>query len=199
MPGRVFVDVDTQYDFMSPDGRLYVGGAEKIVENLRRLSEFARLRKIPVIAAADAHTPDDPEFERFPPHCVHGTPGAERIPETARPEAAVIPPKGAEDAVAQFQRAGAVVLQKRDFPVFANPSADAIIDSVGDAEFVVYGVATDYCVRADVLGLLDRGKRVTVVVDAIQPIYAQAGEAALAEFRRRGAKLATTAEVCAEC
>ena len=198
MPGRVFVDVDTQYDFMSPDGRLYVGGAEKIVENLRRLSEFARLRKIPVIAAADAHTPDDPEFERFPPHCVHGTPGAERIPETARPEAAVIPAKGAEDAVAQFQRAGVVVLQKRDFPVFANPSADAVVESVGDAEFVVYGVATDYCVRADVLGLLDRGKRVTVVVDAIQPIDLQAGEAALAEFRRRGAKLATTAEVCAE-
>ena len=198
MPGRVFFDVDTQYDFMSPDGRLYVGGAEKIVENLRRLSEFARLRKIPVVAAADAHTPDDPEFERFPPHCVHGTPGAERIPETARPEAAVIPPEGAEDAVAQFQRARVVVLQKRDFPVFANPSAEAIIDSVGDAEFVVYGVATDYCVRADVLGLLDRGKRVTVVVDAIQPIDLQAGEAALAEFRRRGAKLATTAEVCAQ-
>ena len=83
----VFFDVDTQADFMNPTGSLYVKGAETIVPNLKKLMDFARANNIPVLSSADAHAPDDPSFSEWPPHCVVGTPGQFRIPETSFPSA----------------------------------------------------------------------------------------------------------------
>src|SRR5260370_26346021 len=82
-------DVDTQYDFMKADGKLYVPDAEQITRNLKRLSEFAHGHDIPIVASADDHLPSDPEISAtpdwtstFPPHCLRGTPGQRKIPET---------------------------------------------------------------------------------------------------------------------
>ena len=77
-----FWDVDTQRDFIDEDGRLAVPGAAEIVPNLRKLTDFATGHGIPIVASADAHSPDDPEFEQFPPHCVAGTAGEEKIAAT---------------------------------------------------------------------------------------------------------------------
>src|SRR5439155_24495243 len=73
--------VDVQADFMLPGGKLYVPGAEKIIPNIGRLVDQARQGRVLLISSADAHQPDDPEFQRWPPHCVTGTAGAELIPE----------------------------------------------------------------------------------------------------------------------
>ena len=78
----IFWDVDTQVDFMLPGGKLYVPGAEKLIPKLKQLTDAAREGRVFIIGDACTHTPDDPEFERFPPHCVRGTPGAEIISET---------------------------------------------------------------------------------------------------------------------
>src|SRR4051794_38432521 len=91
---RVFVDVDTQFDFMDPRGRLYVPQAEAIVPALKRLFEVARRERIPVISSADNHSPDDAEFARFPPHCVRGTPGQQKIAETLLPGRITVEPSG---------------------------------------------------------------------------------------------------------
>ncbi len=192
----VFVDVDTQVDFLIPSGRLFVPGATEIVENLRRLTEFARRRTILIIASACAHRADDNEFQLFPPHCMRGTPGQRRIAETEHASAAIIGVAPDADAAAKFERARAVVLEKEKFDFFSNPNAEQVIAAVPDAEFVVYGVATDFCVKAAVIGLRDRGRRVAVVRDAIRPVDAKQGEAAIAEFTRRGVRLVTAAEVC---
>ena len=72
---HVFVDVDTQRDFLEPTGVLYVAGAAEIIPNLARLSQFARSHHVPVLATACAHRLDDAELTRFPPHCLAGTPG----------------------------------------------------------------------------------------------------------------------------
>jgi nicotinamidase/pyrazinamidase len=193
---RVFVDVDTQFDFMSPAGKLYVPGATEIIDNLRRLTEYARSRSVPIIASACAHRERDPEFQVFPPHCVRGTPGQQRIPETDHGGAPVIGVASDPDAASKFEHSGVVVLEKDVYDFFSNPNADRVISVVPDAEFVVYGVATDYCVKAAVLGLCDRGRRVTVVRDAIRPVDARQGELAIEEFLRRGVQFATTDELC---
>ena len=193
---RVFIDIDTQVDFMSPEGKLYVPGASEIVGNLRRLTEFARRRSIPIIASACAHREGDPEFQVFPPHCVRGTPGQRRIPETDHANAPVVGVAPDPEAAAKFEKVGVVVLEKEVYDFFSNPNADRVIAAAPDAEFVVYGVATDYCVRAGVLGLCDRGRLVTVVRDAIRPVDARQGELAIEEFQRRGVRFATTDEIC---
>ena len=41
MAGRILWDVDTQVDFMRPDGKLSVPGAEKTAPAMRKLVEAA--------------------------------------------------------------------------------------------------------------------------------------------------------------
>ena len=74
-------EVDTQMDFMMPGGHLYVPGAEKLLPNIRRLTDLARENRVFLVSHGCFHVPNDPEFKIFPPHCVKGTSGAEFVPE----------------------------------------------------------------------------------------------------------------------
>jgi len=78
----IFWDVDTQVDFILPEGKLYVLGAETIIPTLARLTDWAARHKVLVVASTDAHQPDDEEFTQYRPHCLVGTPGQRKIPET---------------------------------------------------------------------------------------------------------------------
>ena len=77
----IFWVVDAQADFMLPGGKLYVPGAEKLIPNLKRLTDAARQGRVFLVGHGCTHSPDDTEFARFPPHCLRGTLGAEIIPE----------------------------------------------------------------------------------------------------------------------
>src|SRR5436305_547061 len=103
MPRVIFWDVDTQYDFMHADGKLYVPEAERIIGNLKRLTDYAHGHGICVIASADDHVKshaeisDTPDWRStFPPHCLRGTPGQQKIPETALRDPLVIEPARAD-------------------------------------------------------------------------------------------------------
>ena len=191
----VFFDVDTQVDFMLPTGKLYVPGADKIIPRLKELMDCARANHLPVISSADAHSPDDPEFKIWPPHCVAGTPGQQRIPETALPDPVVIPCR-ARVFTPPERWAGQFIVEKTTYAAQGNPNFDAVLQSLGSRHAVVFGVATEFCVRALTLDLCRRGLNVDVVTDAIMPITAQGGEKALAEMAAAGARMVTTAQVC---
>src|SRR4051812_25577662 len=77
-----FLDVDTQVDFIEPSGKLYARGAEAIKANVARLVALAQTAKLPLVASVDAHQEGDPEFGQFPPHCIRGTKGQEKLAET---------------------------------------------------------------------------------------------------------------------
>ena len=192
----IFVDVDTQRDFLDPDGALAVPGAGPILPALARLTAFARDRGIPILATACAHAPDDAEFATFPPHCLLGTPGADRVPATAWPGGAVVSPDGRFSGEAP---AAHLTIQKRRYDVFSHPDAARIASLYGANRptFVVYGVATDYCVKAAVEGLLALGHRVALVADAIRAVDFSAEPEILTDFARRGVLLTVTDVVCA--
>ena len=63
----VFWEVDVQRDFVLPGGNLYVPGAEKLLPNIRRLTDAARQGKVLLASQGDFHSPNDPEFKIFPP------------------------------------------------------------------------------------------------------------------------------------
>src|SRR6266545_2630905 len=83
---RILWDVDTQVDFMEPSGKLYVPGARDLVPTMERLVDAARSAGFVHVASADDHELTDPELADFrntyPPHCLRGTRGAEKIMET---------------------------------------------------------------------------------------------------------------------
>lgn len=195
--GRVvLLDVDTQVDFMLPGGALPVPGAETIIPNLRRLMTYAASQRLLVLSSADAHAVNDASFDEWPPHCVVGTPGQERIPETQFPAPLVI-----RNQPGSFRPplpgAGQVILEKIDYDVSSNPNFDVIVAALGSSRFVVFGVATEYCVRASALALRNRGFPVDIVTDAVKGITAEGHYRALEELARRGVGQLTTVEVIA--
>lgn len=192
----VLVDVDTQVDFVEPDGALYVPGAELLKPNFARLIAAARARRVPVVASADAHPPDDPEFAIFPPHCVAGTPGQRRIAQT-EPERPLVVPAGGAETLAQPDWRTTLVLEKVTFDLFTNPDAARALSGTGAETAVVFGLALDYCVRAAALGLRERGYETVLVRDATAPVTAEGGVEAEAELERAGVRFATTAEIVA--
>jgi nicotinamidase/pyrazinamidase len=60
---------------------------------------------------------------------------------------------------------------------------------------VVFGVATEFCVRASALALLRHGFPVNLVVDAIEAITEDGGRQALEEMTAAGVRLITTEDV----
>jgi nicotinamidase/pyrazinamidase len=192
----VFVDVDTQRDFLEPSGALFVPGSGAILANLARLTDYARRHGVPVLATACAHLEDDAELEIFPPHCLVGTPGQARVEATAW-HGGIVLPSGARHS---GDLPPHLTIEKREYSPFSHPEADRLVAEYGRADptFVVYGVATDYCVKAAVDGLLDRGRRVALVVDAVWPIDAAREADVLTAFVARGACLTLTDVVCGE-
>jgi nicotinamidase/pyrazinamidase len=193
----VFVDVDTQFDFMDPDGKLYVSGAEELIDVLQHLFIHARQLGIPVLSSVDDHAEDDPEFADWPPHCVHGTPGQAKLPITLLPDALTLGPSEplAESVTTLLERHQQIVFPKATLDAFDNPHFSTAIDVMASAEYVVFGVATDYCVRLAANGLLERGRSVTIVRDAIRAVSADTAQTACAKLSALGAKWAESSEI----
>ena len=197
MSNLLFWDVDTQVDFMYPEGKLYVPGAEKVIDNLRRLTEFAAQRGIPIIASTDAHLESDPEFRDYPPHCLAGTPGQKKVSGTVLANHYVIP-NHKVDLPGNLSGYAQVIIEKQALDVFTNPNMEALLQRFGaDREIVVYGVVTEICVDRAARGLIQRGYRVHLVRDAIQHLDAAKAQATLGEVQRHHGQLFTTDEVLA--
>jgi nicotinamidase/pyrazinamidase len=186
----VFVDIDTQRDFLDESGALYVPGSQAIRGNLEALSRAAASRGIPVLATACSHHEGDPEFSQFRPHCMAGTEGQRRVRETECPDSVVL---DIEDRL-EGPLPSHLTLDKKEFDVFSRPDAAGLIARYDEPKptFIVYGVATDYCVRAAVEGLLARGCRVAVVVDAVRAIHPDAQADLLTSWARQGTLLIRT-------
>ncbi len=185
--------VDVQADFMLPGGKLYVPGAEKLLPNIRRLTDLARQGRVFLVSHGDFHTADDPEFKIFPPHCVKGTAGSELVPEALTEKVVRVPNEADAKLPEDLLKYQQILLEKQTLNIFESHHADALVQRLGDrAELVVYGVVTEYCVAFAVKGLLERGRRVAVVRDAIETLKPEDGQRALAEFERLGARLITT-------
>ncbi|HKH99420.1 MAG TPA: isochorismatase family cysteine hydrolase [Candidatus Sulfotelmatobacter sp.] len=186
-------EVDVQADFMLPGGKLYVPGAEKLLPNIQRLTDAARQGRVFLVSHGDFHTPDDPEFKMFPPHCVKGTPGAELVPEALTAKVARVPNDPAAKLPEDLSKYQQILLEKQTLNIFESRHADALVQRLGSrAEFVVFGVVTEYCVNFAVKGLLERGRRVAVVRDAIETLKREDGETTVAALERLGARLTTT-------
>src|SRR6202158_2416495 len=153
-------EVDVQTDFMVPGAKLYVPGAEKLLPNIRKLTDAARRGEVFLVSHGCFHPTNDPEFKQFPRHCLKGTAGAEFVPEAFADNFV----RGENDANAKLPedlfKYQQIILEKQTLDVFESRHADELVDRLGNAaEFVVFGVVTEYCVSCAVKGLLKRKRR----------------------------------------
>ena len=194
----VFWEVDAQADFMLPGGKLYVPGAEKLLPNLRRLTDAVREDRVFLVSHGCYHVKDDPEFAIFPPHCIKGTPGAQLVPEALTERVVTVPNEpGAAlpDDLSPFQQ---ILLEKQTLDIFQSRHADELVKRFGpQTEFVVFGVVTEFCVGFAAKGLLERGRRVAVVRDAIETLNSEDGKRTIAELQALGARFVTTDQALA--
>jgi nicotinamidase/pyrazinamidase len=173
----VFIDIDTQIDFIFPAGALYVPGAEKVLPAIARLNAHAASKNIPLISTVDAHAENDPEFLEWPAHCVAGTVGQ------LKPQSTMVP------------GSNHFLVRKITTNCFAAPEMDRLLTELDPERCVVYGVVTEICVKFAAFGLLERRRRVEIVTDAVRSLAEQASAAMLLEFQSSGGILTTTAQV----
>ncbi len=190
----VFVDIDTQFDFMDPQGNLYVPDAEDIIDNIKKLFDYAKEHKTKILSSTDAHTVDDPEFKLFPPHCVKGTSGNQKIEASTCKDNILI--ENIEQDITEFMLDHEqTIIEKQSHDIFDNTNIDKVIVQLDASDYVVFGVATDYCVKFAVLGLLRRGYKVTLVTDAVKATTQEGEEKSLNEMKNAGAVFTTTKDV----
>ena len=192
-------DVDTQADFMLPDGKLYVPGAEETVPAMKRLVDAARSAGVVHVASADDHEltdaeiSDTPDFETtYPPHCLRGTRGARKLPETEQEDPV---PLTLERVPERYLDGREFLLLKKSFDVFTNPNADALIERLDPDEIVLFGVATDVCDDAAIRAFLQRGRQVRFVEDAARGLDEGRVTACTAAWREAGVQFTTVDEV----
>ena len=203
----IFWDVDTQYDFMKADGKLYVPDAEHIIPNLRKLTDFAHGHGVRIVASADDHVPEHAEISAtpdwkttFPPHCLRGTPGQKKIPETALRDPLVIEPERQDQktlAERLRRHRGDILFHKHRFDVFTNANVLPALEVLDPQDVVLYGVALDVCDKYAIEGLLEHRPHVRLfaVVDAMKPIDRDVAEHLLREWGDEGVRLVKTSEV----
>jgi nicotinamidase/pyrazinamidase len=195
---KVLWDVDTQVDFMYPHGKLYVPGAEHTIPAMQRLVDAARASGIVHVASADDHEltdaeiADEPDFRNtYPPHCLRGTRGALKIPETEQEDPV---PITLELLPERYLEGREFLILTKTFDVFTNPNTDILLDRLDPDEVVVFGVATDVCDDAAIRGFLARGRKVTFVEDAARGLDEERAAICTAFWRENGVEF-TTSEV----
>ncbi len=199
-------DVDTQVDFVRAGAKLPVPGAEEAAPAMARLVRWAAGHGLTHLATADDHELTDPELsdapdfeETYPPHCLRGTPGAAKIPETAQLDPLPISltpyPPGLLPRLVDGHRE--LLVLKKTYSAFSNPNLEPVLGWLAPSEVLVFGVATDVCNHAAIMGLLDRGYDVAFVEDASSGLSEERVATVLAQWREGGVRFTTTDEVVA--
>jgi len=181
----VYLDVDTQLDFLCPAGALYVPGAEQIVATIAALNRHAAAHGTPLISTTDSHHENDVEFRDWPSHCIRGTLGQRKPAETLVGEVAVIP---FTHSIPAFATAKQYILEKASLHSFTNLNLEGLLQALGADRYVIYGVVTEICVKLAAHELLKRtGKRIEIVKDAVRHLSESDRDQTFADLAAAGA------------
>lgn len=189
---QVLVDINTQRDFLLADGGACIRNHRRVLAHIRRMMAWARTRNISTISTCEVY-PDGNGHNGDPRFCIDGTPGQQKISYTMLTRHIVFPADGSTDLPRDMlRRYQQVVLHKRCVDPFDEPRIDRLLSEVCAAEFVLIGTCAEGAVKAAALGLLQRDKRVSVVVDAVGYHDSREAKMAFRKMEAKGARLVET-------
>jgi len=191
---HLLIDVDTQKDFLLPTGRACVRNQAEVLANIRRVIAWARRENVSVISTAEVYPNNNGCSEIG--YCLDGTDGQKKVPCTLLNDRASFPADNKNalpaDVLLAYRQ---VILHKRCIDPFDEPRIERLLSEVEADEFILIGAGTEYAVRATALGLLHRGKNVSIIVDALGSHNKREAKLALRKMQAKGAKLIMTENV----
>jgi nicotinamidase/pyrazinamidase len=196
----LFFDIDTQYDFIMPDGKLYAKGAEQIVPVVSDLRTMALDNGCSIVASLDWHDPENPEisgqpdFEKtFPAHCIAGSPGAQRVGYLGdlpidHIDLDLRNPGELAELVQKEQFH--IAIHKEAISVFSNPNTVNLIESAAPGQIIVFGMVLEFCVQDALRGLAKFPDiQLILVKDATAALDPGAEARVLNELQRLGVEV----------
>lgn len=163
--------VDMARDFVEPGGFIadaggpdYQARARSILPPLKRLIEAARATGARVVYSTDAHTPDDLELRKWPPHSMKGTEWAEIVPELA-------------------MQPGDLDIPKTTYSGFQCSDMESQLRSRGIDTLYICGLHTDCCCRHTSGDAFQKGFNLVWVTDCLQAFTQEGHDSGLEYFR----------------
>jgi nicotinamidase-related amidase len=171
MQKSALVLIDMANDFVYPGGVIADAGgpeyqekAQAIIPVLERLVAAARHAGVTIVYATDAHSPDDSELSKWPPHAMKGTREAEVVASLA-------------------PQPGDLVLDKRTYSPFVSTDLDEQLKARGIDRLYITGLHTDCCARHTSGDAFQRGYDLVWVTDGLQAFTDDAHRAGLEYFK----------------
>jgi nicotinamidase-related amidase len=187
---QIIIDIDTQKDFLLADGKACIRNHRRVLEHIRRVMAWARRRNIPIISIAEVYPDNNGESIGY---CIDGTDGQKKIPYTLVNNRVTFAADGNTDLPRDMLRKyKQVIVHKRCIDPFEEPRIDRLLSELRASEFIVVGASVETAIKVTVLGLLQRGKNVTVVLDAVGSHDKREANLALRKMETKGAKLIET-------
>ncbi len=185
---QIIIDINTQKDFLLADGKVCIRNHRRVLSHIRRIMAWARRRNVPIISACEVYPNNNGGT-----YCIDGTEGQKKIRYTILNKRISFPADGKTDLPDNLLREyRQVILHNRSIDPFDEPHIERLLSEVRAGEFIIIGASAEGAVQATVLGLLQRGKRVTVVTDAVGSHNKKQSDFALRKMRVKGAKLIET-------
>ena len=183
---RILIDVGTQQDLFTADGKSCIRNHRRVLANIRRVMAWARKDHIRVISTVQVFNGNGR------PHscCVAGTDGVRKISYTRLNRAITFTSDGYTDFPRDiFDQFDQVIQEIRSDDPFEEPRADRMLSEVKATDFLIVGGLAETAVKYMVLGLLLRRKNVTVLTDAVGSIEKHPAEIAFRQMQAKGARL----------
>lgn len=188
---QILLDIDTQKDFLIAGGKACIGNHRRVLAHIRRVMAWARYRNVPIISTAEVHANQNGETQVD--YCIDGTDGQKKISYSLFNNRISFTADGNTDLPRDMLRKyKQVILHKRCIDPFNEPRIDRLLSEVRASEFIVVGISLEGAVAATTLGLLQRGRQVTVVIDAVGSHNKREAKLALRKMETKGAKLIET-------
>ena len=185
---QVIIDINTQKDFLLADGKVCIRNHRRVLSHIRRIMAWARRRNVPIISACEVYPNNNGGT-----YCIDGTEGQKKIRYTILNNHISFPADGKTnfpgDILRQYRQ---VILHKRSIDPFDEPRIERLLSETRAGEFVLVGANAEDAVVATALGLLQRNKKVTIVIDAVGTRDRMEASMALRKMQAKGARFIET-------
>jgi nicotinamidase-related amidase len=188
---QILVDIDTQKDFLLAQGKACIRNHRRVLAHIRRVMAWARSQHIPVISTAEVYPNNN--GENTISYCIDGTDGQKKVRYTLLKDRVSLAADGNTDLPRDMLRQHRqIILHKRCVDPFDEPRIDRLLSEVRASEFILVGASLEGAVKMTALGLLQRGKKVTVIIDAVGTHNNREAKLALRKMETKGARLIDT-------